>query len=100
MSNFSFSQTYWNTEGNTLAIGKNKLGSYNNESVVFVSNNIERMRLLPNGNFGIGTNNPQQLFHVNGAIRFQNLSNGAQTTALMIDANGDLSRRTLHSCRI
>ena len=55
------------------------------------------MRLTPNGNFGIGTDNPQRILHVNGAIRFQNLNIGTQTTALMIDANGDLSRRVLNN---
>jgi len=89
----------WETGGNSgLPEGvKNFLGTHDNVSVRFITNNIERMRLAPNGNFGIGTNNPQKLLHVNGAIRFQNLSSGTQTTALMIDANGDLSKRTLHT---
>jgi hypothetical protein len=91
-----FSQSDWSIDGNTLAVGKNKLGSINSESVVFISNNIERMRLLPNGNFGIGTTNPQQSFHVNGNIRFSALSSGTQTSAIMLDANGDLSTRVLN----
>ncbi len=90
------SQAYWDPNGNTLVTGKNRLGSINSESVVFISTDVERMRLLPNGNFGIGTNNPQQQFHVNGTIRFSALANGSQTTAVMLDANGDVSKRSLN----
>ena len=88
----------WDTGGNIgLPEVKSLLGTIDNVSVKFITNNIERMRLTPNGNFGIGTDNPQRILHVNGAIRFQNLNIGTQTTALMIDANGDLSRRVLNN---
>ncbi len=88
----------WDTGGNIgLPEVKSLLGTIDNVNVKFITNNIERMRLTPNGNFGIGTDNPQRILHVNGAIRFQNLNIGTQTTALMIDANGDLSRRVLNN---
>ena len=88
----------WDTGGNIgLPEVKSLLGTIDNVSVKFITNNIERMRLTPNGNFGIGTDNPQRILHVNGAIRFQNLNIGTQTTALMIDANGDLSLRALNN---
>ncbi|MEA3447041.1 MAG: hypothetical protein U9Q98_01135 [Bacteroidota bacterium] len=61
----------------------------------FISNGIERMRLTGEGIFGIGTTTPMQPLHVDGDIRFVNLPTGTQNTAIMLDANGDLSTRTL-----
>jgi hypothetical protein len=88
----------WQIGGNSgLSENRNALGTTDNVSVKFITNDIVRMRLMPNGNFGIGTDEPQRLLHVNGAIRFQNLNIGTQTTALMIDANGDLSLRALNN---
>ncbi|MDQ3535689.1 MAG: tail fiber protein, partial [Bacteroidota bacterium] len=40
-----------------------------NAPLSFSTNNIERLRILGNGNVGIGTNNPQSLLTVNGDIR-------------------------------
>jgi hypothetical protein len=57
--------TTWSTAGNK---GSNKtfLGTNNNKPLVFKSNKVERMRVLPNGNVGIGTNTPAQTLQVNG----------------------------------
>ncbi len=38
----------WSLAGNTLAVG-DVLGSVNSQSVVFVSSNVQRMRIQPNG---------------------------------------------------
>jgi hypothetical protein len=50
------------TDSDGLYLGRsgaiNYLWTYENEPLVFATNNIERVRLDPNGNFGIGTNNP------------------------------------------
>jgi hypothetical protein len=52
----------------------------------------------PSGNFGIntGTVSPTANLHVNGTVRFQNLGAGTtETTALLMDANGNLVNRSL-----
>ena len=44
----------WDTGGNIgLPEVKSLLGTIDNVNVKFITNNIERMRLTPNGNFGI-----------------------------------------------
>jgi len=48
------------------------------------------------GRVGIGTTNPSTKLHVNGTVRFQGLGTGTQTTSLMIDANGNVTGRTLN----
>jgi hypothetical protein len=75
---------------------KAKFGTLNDGcDILFINSAIERMRLTSDGYFGIGTTTPMRVFHVNGDIRFENLPAESQTTALMIDANGDLSTRVL-----
>ena len=89
----------WDTGGNTFTPGsciKVRFGTLNDAcDIQFISNSIERMRLTSTGNFGIGTTAPIRMFHVNGDIRFENLPMDTRTTAIMIDANGDLSTRAL-----
>jgi len=90
----------WMDGGNTFTAGggcvKAKFGTLNDGcDIQFISNSIERMRLTSDGNFGIGTTAPIRMFHVNGDIRFENLPMDTRTTAIMIDANGDLSTRAL-----
>lgn len=48
------------------------------------------------GNVGIGTNNPQTKFHINGSIRFQGLgTNTSDNSILTTDASGNVTTRTL-----
>ena len=42
----------------------NFIGTSDNQSFVFRTNNLERMRLDANGNFGIGTTTPNRRFHI------------------------------------
>jgi hypothetical protein len=92
-------QAQWETGGNAFTAGscvKARFGTTNNTcDVQFISDSIERMRLTKDGFFGIGTTTPLRTFHVNGNIRFENLQTSTDTTAIMLDASGDLSTRSL-----
>jgi hypothetical protein len=64
LGHFTFAQTgQWKLAGNSLN-GTQKLGSTNNSSVNFVTNNTTRMTLSAAGNLGIGTNGPEANLHV------------------------------------
>lgn len=49
--------TSWNTNGNSIN-NSAFLGTTNNKPLALKTNNTERMRILSNGNVGIGTSNP------------------------------------------
>jgi len=46
------------------------LNCKSDQFINFTSGNIEKMRMLANGNFGIGTVNPSYKLDVNGTVRF------------------------------
>jgi uncharacterized protein YaiE (UPF0345 family) len=48
------------------------IGTWSNTALTFATNTFERMRILTNGNVGIGTNSPSALLHVNGDIKNHN----------------------------
>src|SRR5262249_24418678 len=48
----------WLLGGNSGTDGSQFLGTTDNQPLVFRTNNTERMRLLANGNLGIGVDNP------------------------------------------
>ena len=77
----------WDINGSIVSEGKNKLGSLNNENVVFITNDIERMRLLKTGYFGINTSSPTTYLDVNGQIRLR--YNAINHGVLTSDANGN-----------
>jgi hypothetical protein len=55
----------WSVLGNAgTNPATNFIGTSDNQSFVFRTNNLERMRLDANGNFGVGTNLPTRSFHV------------------------------------
>ena len=56
----------WNTQGNYgTTPATNFLGTIDNQSLVFRTNNTERMRILNTGNVGIGTSTPGYTLDLN-----------------------------------
>jgi hypothetical protein len=83
----------WSTTGNSNTNpNSNFLGTKDNQALVFKTNNAEVMRLLTNGNIGIGTTTPTNKLHiVAGAnpLRLEGLQAGAITDNIMtVDATG------------
>lgn len=69
-----------------LQIGHNSAS----RAILFNPSNVERMRLTPAGNLGVGTNNPAQKLHVSGpagltAVRIGNTSGTGATSNVALD---------------
>lgn len=63
----NLSTNAWKITGNAGTNPTNNfLGTTDNQALVFRTNNTERMRVLANGNVGIGTSTPSQKLHVSG----------------------------------
>lgn len=63
----------WKTNGNTSTNPTNNfLGTIDSNALVIKTNNVERMRLMPNaaGFVGLGTATPGEKLEVNGNLRF------------------------------
>jgi hypothetical protein len=54
----------WNLWGNVGTTTRNFLGTTDYKPLIFKTNNTEYIRLLPNGNIGIGTDQPQEKLNV------------------------------------
>jgi len=66
----SFSQPvgdFWDISGNSNLTEMSRLGSDNDMPINFVTNNQLRMRLMPDGKFGIGLENPQHTLHIHSS---------------------------------
>jgi hypothetical protein len=55
------------------------LGTTDSQPLVFKTNNAERMRLLSNGNVGIGTNSPLERLDIVGSLRVNSNANVSTT---------------------
>ncbi|HYV94043.1 MAG TPA: hypothetical protein VE978_19860 [Chitinophagales bacterium] len=84
--------TSWLLTGNTLSATE-FIGTLNVFDFIVKTNNIERMRVLSGGNFGIGTNAPTEKLQLAGNFRFSgalmpnNLSGNAGQPLLSQGAN-------------
>jgi hypothetical protein len=81
------STTAWNSSDRLFVIGNGTSGSAKSNALT----------ILKNGNTGIGTSTPQTQLHTTGSVRFDGLSTATQTQAVMTDASGNLSKRTLNT---
>ena len=83
----------WSTTGNSNTNpAQNFVGTKDNQSLVFRTNNAEVMRMLTSGNIGIGTTTPTNRLHVvssNNPLRLEGLQGGAVTDSVMtVDGTG------------
>lgn len=77
----------WELTGNAGTIaGTNFLGTTNSQDLILSTAGVEAIRVLANGNIGIGTNNPTAMFHAEGV--------GVPGTVYSMDFEGDLSTVT------
>jgi hypothetical protein len=88
----TMAQTTWNINGNAGSFS-DFIGTTNNYPFLFRTNNVERMRIQPNGFVGIGVANPLQRLDVFGNLRVrgniyvdQNVFQQGQFDADSIDA--------------
>jgi hypothetical protein len=83
----------WGTLGNSNTDPVNNfVGTKDAQSLVFRTNNAEVMRILTNGNIGVGTTTPTNKLHIVAAtnpLRLEGLQAGAATDEVVtVDATG------------
>ena len=57
-------QTSWQITGNSNITTSNFIGTTNKQPFIIKTNNTERLRILSNGNIGIGTKTPDNTLHI------------------------------------
>ena len=60
--------TYWSTDGNSNVSNSSFLGTIDEFPLIFKTAGTETMRVLANGNLGIGTATPAEMLHITGNI--------------------------------
>lgn len=81
----------WSRTGNAgTTPGTDFLGTTDNTAFTLFTNNLERLRLNANGNFGVGTNNPAALLSVGTTSQFQVNGTGAINAATGITSSGNI----------
>jgi hypothetical protein len=89
----------WKINGN-IADENHYLGTKNEIPIKFRTNDIERFRITPSGDFGIGTSSPEAKLDVNGnvilreSLRLPNLieTNFSNKKLVLIDGNGNITK--------
>lgn len=92
LTNANVGTAAWARTGNSgTTPGTDFLGTTDNKDFTLFTNNIERSRILANGNFGIGNNNPSALLSVGTASQFQVNGTGAINAATGITSSGNIT---------
>lgn len=92
LTNANVGTAAWARTGNSgTTPGTDFLGTTDNQDFTLFTNNIERSRILANGNFGIGTNNPSALLSVGTTSQFQVNGTGAINAATGITSSGNIT---------
>ncbi len=92
----------WNTDGN-LVNENHFIGTQNDYPIKFKCNNIERLRIDPDGKVGIGLCNPTAKLDVLGNVVFRNNlsltglsnSNDVYNSLLIIDSSGNVFKTSI-----
>jgi FtsZ-binding cell division protein ZapB len=88
---------------NTLYTPNSVTGFSSSDRLLVVGNGpsfasrSDALVILKNGNTGIGTSTPTARLHTVGSVRFQGLDTSSQSTALVADVDGNISRRVLNA---
>lgn len=89
----------WLTAGSALTGGTSStpnewIGSNNNYDWIIKTNNIEKMRVLSNGNVGIGITTPSYPLDINGECQIRGLSSGTNPASLYFNpsVNGQIAQ--------
>lgn len=90
--NFTDGKDEWKLAGNATttpgtAVGQNYLGTTDAKDLVLATAATERLRVLSNGNVGIGANNPRTSLDVNGGLSLRE----GTALALVDGANNDIA---------
>jgi len=92
---------YWNLTGNNGTTTSNFLGTKDSVSLIFKTNNLERMRLLPNGNCGFGTDQPQEKIHIeDGGIIISRTLNGILNIPCRLLSRHPTCKKIIHPLSI
>ncbi|MBC8756460.1 tail fiber domain-containing protein [Kordia sp. YSTF-M3] len=77
--------------GGSFPWGTSASNVVNRPVFAWENGNTQLMTLRANGNLGLGTTTPSARLHTNGAVRFQNLSNGTTATFMLgTDTSGNV----------
>jgi len=87
---------FWSTTGNIATNADTFfLGTVDSNGLAMRTKNIERMRITPTGNVGIGTKTPSAQLHTTGTVRLAGLtSDSTQDRVLVSDTSGKLYYRS------
>jgi hypothetical protein len=92
---FRSANNAWQLAGNAgTAAGTDFIGTTDAQDLVVKTNSIEQVRVLTNGNVGLGTATPTANLDVNGTTRLRNtqLITAAENT-LTVDVNGNVHQK-------